>query len=131
MNAMETTRRFRVQLVIFAAVLPFFLAAASFAQDPPGRAGRLSYVGGSVSLQPAGETQWSAALLNYTITTGDRLYTDQGARADLEVGGSAVRMSNATDVTVTNLTDSILQLGLAQGTIRVSVYQMQDGDSIE
>jgi len=128
---METTRCFRVQLFILAAMLPFFVATALFAQDPPGRVGRLSYVGGSVSLQPAGETQWSAALLNYTITTGDRLYTDQDARADLEVGGSAVRMSNATDVTVTNLTDSILQLGLAQGTIRVTVYQMQDGDSIE
>lgn len=131
MNAMKITARFRVQLLMLAATLPMFLAAASFAQDPPGRAGRLSYVQGSVSLQPAGETQWSAALLNYTITTGDRLYTDQGARADLEVGGSAVRMSDATDVTVTNLTDGILQLGLAQGTIRVTIYQLQQGDSIE
>ncbi|MHB8676736.1 MAG: DUF6600 domain-containing protein [Candidatus Acidiferrales bacterium] len=128
---METTRHFRIQLFIFAAMLPLFFAAALFAQDPPGRAGRLSYVGGNVSLQPAGETQWSAALLNYTITTGDRLYTDQGARADLEIGGSAVRMSDATDVTVTNLTDNFLQVGLAQGTIRVTVYEMQQDHSIE
>src|SRR5487761_44561 len=128
---METTRHFRIQLFIFAAMLPLFFATALFAQDPPGRAGRLSYVGGNVSLQPAGETQWSAALLNYTITTGDRLYTDQDARADLEVGGSAVRMSNATDVTVTNLTDNFLQLGLAQGTIRVTVYEIQQDHSIE
>src|SRR5487761_999365 len=83
MNTMETTRCFRVQLFILAAMLPFFVATALFAQDPPGRVGRLSYVGGSVSLQPAGETQWSAALLNYPIAPGDRLYTDQGARADL------------------------------------------------
>jgi len=128
---MKIKTHFRTSLLMCVVMLSLLVAMSSFAQDPSGRAGRLSYVGGSVSLQPAGETQWSAALLNYTITTGDRLYTDQGARADLEVGGSAVRMSNATDVTVTNLTDSILQLGLAQGTIRVSVYQMQDGDSIE
>src|SRR6266404_3074658 len=76
--------------------------------NPPGRAARLSFVRGSVSLQPSGENQWGQASLNYTVTTGDRLYTDQGSRAELEVGPYAVRMSQTTDLTIANLNDQML-----------------------
>ncbi|HZW81282.1 MAG TPA: hypothetical protein VFF50_12485, partial [Candidatus Deferrimicrobiaceae bacterium] len=84
-------------------------------------AGRISYLKGNVSFLRAGLTQWSQAALNFTVTTGDRIYTAQNARAELEVGSYTVRMSYNTDLTITNLTDQMMQLGLNQGTIRVSV----------
>ena len=69
----------------------------------------------------AGLDQWSEAALNFPATTGDRIYTDHGARAELEVGPYAVRLSDATDLTITNLNDQIMQLGLEQGTLRLSL----------
>jgi hypothetical protein len=65
------------------------------------------------------------------VTTGDRLYTDQGARAELEVGSFAVRLSQGTDVTLANLNDQLMQLGVGQGTLRVTVYEMPENNSVE
>jgi len=107
-------------------------AAPMLAQgDPPTRVARLSYARGSVSLQPSGENQWSQASVNYTVTTGDRIYTDQGSRAELEMGPYAVRLSETTDLTMANLNDQTMQLGLAQGTIRVSVLRLPPGNTVE
>src|ERR1700731_3917417 len=102
-------RHYRLKLVFSAISL--LLAASAFGDvgDPPGRAARLSYASGTVSLQPAGETQWFPASTNYVVTTGDRLYTDQGSRAELEVGPFVVRMSQTTDLTITNLDDRVMQ----------------------
>ena len=99
--------------------------------DPPGRVARLGYVSGTVSFQPSGEDQWSQALANYPLTTGDRLYTDRDGRAELETGNIAVRLSSGTDVSTTNLSDQLVQLGLAQGTLRVRAYQILSGNSVE
>jgi hypothetical protein len=99
--------------------------------DPPGRVARLGYVSGNVSFQPSGEDQWSQALPNYPLTTGDRIYTDRDGRAELETGNIAVRLSYGTDVSTTNLTDQLVQLGLAQGTLRVRAYDILSGNSVE
>lgn len=99
--------------------------------DPPDRVARLGYVSGTVSFQPSGEDQWSQAVLNYPMTTGDRIYTDRDGRAELETGNIAVRVSSSTDVTTTNLNDQIVQLGLAQGTLRVRAYDILQGNSVE
>jgi FecR protein len=100
-------------------------------QNPPARVARISYLSGKVSLEPAGVDQWSEASLNYPMTINDRLYTDQGAKAELDVGSAAVRLWESTDLTVANLTDQFMQLGLAQGSIRLSVYDLPSGNSIE
>ncbi|MGH9431784.1 MAG: DUF6600 domain-containing protein [Terriglobia bacterium] len=126
-----TFRRIALQLVII--LLPGLFAAALFADqgDPPGRVARIGYMEGNVSFQPAGESQWSQASLNYPVTTGDRLYADQGARAEIDAGPFAVYLSEATDLTMANLNDQIMQLGLGQGIIRVSVYELPNGNSVE
>ncbi len=114
--------------------LPILLALALplAAQDnPPGRAGRLSFLDGNVSFQSAGQTQWGQATLNYTLTTGDRLYTDQGARAEIQAQPAIIRMAGATDVTLTNVTDQLTQLGLAQGTMRLTIFELPSGQTVE
>ena len=114
-------------------LLALLLTSPAFAEvgDPPGRVARLSYAQGKVSLQPSGESQWSEASTNYTVTTGDRLYADQGSRAELEVGPFAVRISQTTDLTIANLNDQIMQLGLGQGSIRVTIYDLPSSNSVE
>ena len=42
-----------------------------------------------------------------------------------------VRLSQRTDLTVTNLNHQVLQLGLEQGTLRLTVYQLPSGETVE
>ena len=99
--------------------------------DPPARVARISYLAGDVSFQGSGDTAWSQATLNYPMTVGDRLYADRGARAELQVGALAVRLDGGSDLTVTDLSAQLVQLGLTVGTARISVYRLDDGDSVE
>ncbi len=69
--------------------------------------------------------------MNSVVTTGDRLYTDQGSRAELEVGPFAIHMSQATDLSIVNLDGRILQFGLTQGSIRVTVFDLPPQNSVE
>src|SRR5271167_4448866 len=119
-----------VPVLFFCAVL---VALPLFGQngDPPGRVARLSYMEGAVSFEPSGENNWSQASLNYPLTTGDRLWTDKGARAELETGNVAIRMSEQTDLTTTGLTDQLIQLGLAQGILRIRANDLHSGDEVE
>jgi hypothetical protein len=117
----------------FYLAFALLVAIPLFSQDsdPPGRVARLSYMEGSVSFEPSGENSWSQATLNYPLTAGDRLWTDKGARAELETGNIAMRMSEQTDLTATSLTDQLLQLGLAQGSLRVTAYDLRSGSEVE
>jgi hypothetical protein len=103
----------------------------SSANNPPARAGRISFLKGKVSFLRAGLDQWSEAALNFTVTTGDRMYTDRNSWAELQTGPYTVRISNNTDLKVTNLNDQIMQLGLEQGVLRLSIYQLPSGNTVE
>ncbi len=126
-------------LPLVSALLLMTLAGPAAAQGtgatdtagPPTRVARISYLAGNVSFEAAGDTGWSLATRNYPMTSGDRVYVDRGGRAELQVGAEAVRLDETADLTVTNLTDQFLQLGLTQGTIRLTVYKLEDGDSAE
>jgi hypothetical protein len=100
-------------------------------QDPPDRVARLSYINGNVSFQPAGEQGWSQATLNYPLTTGDRIFTDRESRAELDTGNIAARLSANTDVTTTALNDQLVQLGIAEGVLRLRAIDIRDGNSLE
>ena len=127
--------RVTTRILIAASVLCLLAGGPLVAQtptgDPPDRTARLSYMEGAVSFEPAGENDWSQASLNYPLTSGDRLWTDKDARAELETGNVAIRMSAETDLTTTSLADELIQLGLAQGTLRVRSFDMQAGHEIE
>jgi hypothetical protein len=105
--------------------------ATATPENPPSRVARISFLKGRVSFLRAGLDQWSEATLNFPLTIGDRIYTDAGSRAELEVGPYTIRLAAATDLSVTNLNDQIIQLGLEQGTMRFSVHQFIPGDTLE
>jgi hypothetical protein len=99
--------------------------------DPPGRVARLSYTQGDVSFVPAGENDWVQAQLNRPLITGDKLWTDRGSRATLEIGAAAVRMDQGTSFDFLNLTDDAAQMELTQGTLNLRVRRLYDGQSYE
>src|SRR5438132_8421272 len=93
--------------------------------DPPGRVARLSDLQGSVSLQPAGVQEWAAATLNRPLTTGDRLWTDQSSRAELDSGAAAIRVGATTGFSFRNLDDNTAQMQVSAGTLIVHVRDLQ------
>jgi hypothetical protein len=99
--------------------------------DPPDRAARLSLIRGDVSLQPAGEEEWTEAILNRPLTTGDRLWTDQGARAEIQVGQAVVRLGSDTGFSFLNVDDDTIQMRLTAGVINVRVRELRASEQIE
>jgi hypothetical protein len=91
----------------------------------------LSYLQGDVSLQPAGEEDWANALVNRPLTTGDKLWTDQGGRAEIEVGQAAVRLDSDTGFSFLNVDDDTIQMRVTAGVINVSVRALDSNDQIE
>src|SRR4029077_4587119 len=47
--------------------------ASNHAHDPPTRVARVSYIDGSVSLQPGGVGDWGSAVRNRPMTVGDKI----------------------------------------------------------
>ncbi|HWZ28622.1 MAG TPA: DUF6600 domain-containing protein, partial [Gemmatimonadales bacterium] len=125
-----TRYRSVIAVVLGLAALATRTVAAQ-ADGPSGRVARLSFLSGTVSLQVSGDTEWSDATINYPLTTGDRIYVDQGGRAEIELGDVTIRLSDATDLTITNLSDVLMQLGVSAGTARLTVTALDTDDSLE
>ena len=99
--------------------------------DPPSRVARLAYLEGAISFQPGGTDEWVAAPLNRPITTGDKIWSDRGSRAELELDGSALRLSSNTSVSFLNLGDNVSQIQLSVGTLLVRVRRLDDNETYE
>jgi hypothetical protein len=100
--------------------------------DPPGRVGRLSYISGPVSFAPAGlDNKWSLAVINRPVTTGDHLWSDEGGRAEVHIGSTAIRLGARTNVDVLNLGGRTTQLRIVQGTLNVRVRHVARDDVFE
>ena len=74
----------------------FAWGAAAQDGDPPTRVARLNYMSGDVSMEPAGVDDWAPAVVNRPFTTGDYLYTDNGAQAELHMDVAVIRMGSQT-----------------------------------
>ena len=99
--------------------------------DPPSRVARLSWVAGDLGLLPAGASAWSDASVNRPLTTGDKLSSGDDARAEVELGGAALRLDSRTDVGLLNLNEQLAQIELTQGTLNLSVRHVDNGQSYE
>ncbi|MBB5316734.1 DUF6600 domain-containing protein [Tunturibacter empetritectus] len=136
-HAHTTIRGFYKKSILATFVLTLLttlsLHAQSYPQDadPPERVARLSILQGNVSLQPAGVDQFSQAEPNYPLTNGDRVYVDNSSFAELQSDALAIRMGLGADLSLTSMTDQVAQLGLAQGSIHIRSWNLQNGASIE
>src|ERR1035438_9069261 len=122
------------------AVLVAMAAASAFGHDrapgpvkdaPPSRVARLNYMSGTVSFRPGSVDEWTAATINYPLYNGDRLWADRGARTELHVGSTALRMGSETALAILNHDDLMVQLSLTGGTLHVRLRALGDGESFE
>ena len=128
--------------VLAAAFLLALLQPVAWAQepaqaDPPGRVARLNLAEGTVSFasadngDPADAADWSPAVLNRPLTSGDKLWTGPQSRSELYVGSTAVRMNAQTSLDLLVLDDNVTQLRLPQGTLKLRVRTLFEGQRLE
>src|SRR5712664_1592864 len=134
MKTMTFTGRGGLSLVLCLASLLCIAAPKAQAdeeKDPPTRVARISYVDGSVSLQPGGEGDWGSAARNRPVTIGDKLWVDKDSRAELQAGPAAIHLGSMTALSFLNLDQGITQMRLAEGSINFRVSELREGDLYE
>ena len=133
---------------LLAAVLA--LAASAHAQtgellpgDPPSQVARLNLTEGAVStavaarqdtpdtVSPPSPPVWQAAELNRPLTSGDLIWSDKGARAELHIGSTALRLSELTSLDLLQLDDRAVALRLNEGSLRFRVRNLYDGQQLD
>jgi len=120
--------------ILIGCWMPLAVAGMLVAQepaDPPARVARLNYLDGTVSFRPPGVEDWAPAILNYPLSTGDRLWTDREARAELHVGATAIHLAPQTAFAILNLDDRVAQMSVSQGTLYLRVPSMDEDEVIE
>ena len=99
--------------------------------DPPSRVAQLRYIKGPVSFEPAGTDDWTSPTVNRPMTTGDKLWADRGARAELGTDSAKIRLNQVTGFSFLNLNDHITQIRLTQGSIQIRLRRLDDDESFE
>ena len=100
-------------------------------QQPPARVGRVSFVSGNLALHMPGDTQWSAAAVNYPVATGASLWTDAEARAEIRIGPDTVDMASNTELDVVALDEQVSRFDVPQGRIYLHLRRLDQGQSVE
>jgi hypothetical protein len=85
--------------------------------DPPSRVGRLGLVVGTVSFRSADADAWWPAEPNRPVASGDRIWTDADARAELDVGSLVFRVGAQSELDIVQLDDHTVQVRLPQGEL--------------
>jgi len=119
--------------LLLASVLIAFLGSAATAPaqpDPPAQAGRISSITGNVSFQPLGTDDWQQAFPNLPLGPGDRIFTDENSRVEVQVGQTFVRIGPNSDFSLVDSTPTGLYFGLAQGSMHMHAESLWEGQSV-
>jgi hypothetical protein len=141
-TTLNGTRKFGLSALIRNASLLLSMAGLLFLvapraqaddeqQDPPTRVARISYIDGTVSMQPGGEGDWGSAAKNRPVTIGDKLWVDKDSRAELQAGQVAIHLGSMTALSFLNLDAGVTQMRLAEGSVNFRVRALQQGELSE
>ena len=123
--------------LLLSILFPFCIASAqinSLPDDesadiddsaPVNRVARLSFVDGDVSFLRAGVTEWAPAVENLPLLAGDQIYAGPGARAEIQLArGNYIRLSQGTELTITDLSASAAQIEITEGTAIIRIERL-------
>ena len=126
MCALSSSKRILIAAAAAVAISAFpYVANAQDSDDPPPEAGRISYITGNVSIQPATSDEWGQAYPNLPVGPGDRIFTDNGGRAEIQIGRTYVRVGPNSDVTLVDDSQFNINFGVAQGSIRLHSFGLR------
>jgi hypothetical protein len=78
--------------------------------------GRISFIQGQAQIQPAGSKEWQVASVNVPVRTGDRFWTPEDARLELQFqNGTVLRLDYKSTLDVLSLDESAMQFHLSMG----------------
>ncbi len=120
--------------VALACVLGVFagsVCAQSASVDPPDRVARIGFMSGNVSFQSAGASDWAQASLNRPLGTGDKVYTDNDSRVELQIGGGDIRLDQNSTFNLLNLDNNTAQIELTDGVMNLHIRRVDSGESFE
>lgn len=93
----------------------------AYGAEAPGRAGRISLVQGRVDIGGDVGAEHTPALLNWPVTSGNSITTSPGARTEIRVGSTSIRLDGDSSLEVTELDDDSLRLRLHYGSASIRV----------
>jgi hypothetical protein len=126
---MSVLNRLRAALLLAAVGL----TGAAFANDLPGRVGRIADTEGTVWMRDGddgNEREWIAARRNRPLTERDHLSTDNDGRAELHIGSSTLRIGPATEVEFVELDDERISVAVHRGSVALRVRSDDVADEL-
>lgn len=93
-------------------------------EDPPARVGRVSLTQGQVSVSSEGEVA-NTALVNWPVTSDQTISTAPGARTELRIGSTAIRLDGDSALEIVQLDDEKLRLRLHYGSASIRVVNAE------
>jgi hypothetical protein len=134
MQVMQSEVSLHKRKLLLTAAFTLLLSVVSVQSraqdDPPMQAGRLSYISGSVSFQPAGLDDWGQAQTNLSLGPGDRIFTDSDGRAEIQIGYNYIRVGPNTDLSIVEDDPDGISIGVAQGSVHVRCNGVAPGQPL-
>ena len=91
--------------------------------------GRISMIHGDVSTQRGDSGEWSAAVLNQPVVSGDKVSTGAGGRAEVQLDFANIfRLGSNAQATVATFTQKYIQIQLSQGLANYSVFNESEAE---
>jgi hypothetical protein len=115
---------------LFAVLLLVALLPDAWADDPPGRVGRLAAIEGEVSVFADAELGWERAGINAHLTSENSVWTEPRSRAEVSVGSTALRLDEATQLDIVRLDDATLLAHVMRGSVAVRVRYFERDETL-
>jgi uncharacterized protein DUF6600 len=121
--------RFLAKTILALALLA---CAPAFAEErPPARVGRVSFVSGALAFYGPGDSDWSAAQVNYPVADGGWFATDPQSRAEFRIGAETIDIAGDTQLEIADLRDRVLKASVTQGRIDINWPQFGQNEGAE
>jgi hypothetical protein len=117
---MSTRALNTVKLLALAGLSSLALAAAA-ADELPAQVGRVALTQGQVSIADDVGAEMTAAQVNWPVTSGNMISTAPGARTELRIGSTSIRLDGDSSLEVLQLDDASLRLRLHYGSANIRV----------
>lgn len=99
--------------------------------DWPARVGRIAEVQGGARLLARDDNEWVAATVNRPVTSGDQFATPPGARLEISIGSSTLRLDGDTELVLQRLDDDAVVLQLRRGSVAVQAVSAEMAAQVE
>ena len=101
------------------------VATQGMEADVPGRVGRISLVEGKVDISADLGAEGHPAQVNWPLTSRNMVSTAPGARTELRVGSTAIRLDGDSALEITELDDDRMRLRLHYGSASIRVMNAE------